>query len=77
MSVFFLYLGIVILIIGWILFLIEAFKQSILWGLGCFLFAPLCIIFLIFYWQEAKSSFFIQIIGIALVFMSGMANQII
>ncbi|WFP96419.1 hypothetical protein P3S51_10950 [Acinetobacter sp. ANC 7201] len=42
-----MYLGFAIIIIGAIGFLIAAFKTSILWGLGCFLFYPISIVFLI------------------------------
>ena len=67
MSVFFFYLGIVILIIGWILFLIEAFKKSIFWGLGSFLLTPVYITFLIKNWRATKFTFYLQIIGLVII----------
>lgn len=67
-----IYLGIAIIIIGGIGFLIAAFKNSLLWGLGCLLFYPISIVFLILYWQEAKNSFFLQLIGVAFVFAGSM-----
>ncbi|MDY6483190.1 hypothetical protein SKM54_12155 [Acinetobacter faecalis] len=67
-----MYLGFAIIIIGAIGFLIAAFKTSILWGLGCFLFYPISIVFLILHWQEAKNPFFLQLIGIGFVFASSM-----
>ncbi|WP_257229995.1 hypothetical protein [Acinetobacter sp. YH12251] len=56
---FILYLGFAIILIGGLGFLIAAFKTSILWGLGCLLFYPISIVFLILYWQDAKNPFFL------------------
>jgi len=47
-------LGLGIFIIGRILFLIEAFKTSLLWGLGCVFLAPANIFYLAFHWGNAK-----------------------
>jgi hypothetical protein len=67
-----IYLGLAIFIIGGIGFLIAAFKNSILWGLGCLIFYPISIIFLILYWQEAKNPFFLQLIGVGVIFAGSM-----
>lgn len=67
-----IYLGFAIIIIGAIGFLIVAFRNSILWGLGCLLFSPISIVFLILYWQEAKNPFFLQLIGLGVVFLGSM-----
>ena len=67
-----IYLGFAIIIIGAIGFLIAAFRNSILWGLGCLLFSPISIVFLILYWQEAKNPFFLQLIGLGVVFLGSM-----
>jgi len=63
-----IYLGLIVVIIGSIGFLIAAFKNSILWGFGCLLLPPISIIFLILHWHEAKNPFFLQLIGIAMMF---------
>lgn len=67
-----IYLGGAIIIIGAIGFLIAAFRNSILWGLGCLLFSPISIVFLILYWQQAKNPFFLQLIGLGVVFLGSM-----
>jgi hypothetical protein len=67
-----MYLGFAVILIGAIGFLIAAFKNSILWGLGCLLFSPISIVFLILYWQDAKNPFFLQLIGILIVFLGSM-----
>jgi len=65
---FLIFFGIIILAIGLVSFLISAFQNSIWWGLSCLLFSPVSVIFLILHWQDAKKSFFLQLIGIALIF---------
>ena len=67
-----IYLGCAIIIIGAIGFLIAAFRNSILWGLGFLLFSPISIVFLILYWQQAKNPFFLQLIGLGVVFLGSM-----
>ncbi|CAM2868532.1 hypothetical protein ACCE111639_04550 [Acinetobacter celticus] len=64
-----IYLGFAIVLIGGIGFFIAAFKNSLLWGLGCLFFYPISIVFLILYWQDAKNPFFLQLIGIFIVFL--------
>ena len=70
-----IYFGFLILLIGSIGFLIVAFKNSILWGLGCLLISPLSIIFLILYWNDAKNPFFLQLIGIFVVFLGSLTMK--
>ncbi len=70
-----IYFGFLILLIGSIGFLIVAFKNSILWGLGCLLISPISIIFLIFYWNDAKNPFFLQLIGIFVVFLGSLTMK--
>ena len=66
------YLGVIVFIIGGIGTLIAAFKTSILWGLGCLLIAPVSLIFLVLHWDVAKNPFFLQLIGLVLVFAGGV-----
>ncbi|MFT4255596.1 MAG: hypothetical protein QM599_01310 [Pseudoxanthomonas sp.] len=65
------YLGLAVFVIGAIGTLIAAFKTSILWGLGCLLVAPVSLIFLILHWDVAKNPFFLQLAGVALMFIGG------
>ena len=66
------YLGLALIIIGGIGFLIASFRTSILWGIGCLLFYPISIVFLILHWDVAKNPFFLQLIGIGIVFLGVM-----
>jgi len=65
-----LYVGLGILIIGGIGTLIAAFKTSILWGVGCLLIGPVSLLFLIMHWDNAKNPFFLQLIGLGIVFFA-------
>ena len=68
------YIGRFVIFIGGIGTLIAAFKTSILWGIGCLLFAPVSLLFLIMHWQNAKNPFFLQLIGLGIVFLGASAN---
>ncbi|GAA5019606.1 hypothetical protein GCM10023206_33880 [Acinetobacter puyangensis] len=69
---FLVYLGLIIFVIGGIGFLITAFKTNILWGLACLLLAPVSLIFLILHWNVAKNPFFLQLVGMAVIFLGSM-----
>ena len=59
-------MGSLVTFVGTIMFLVAAFRQSVLWGLAV-LFLPFAnIVFLIKYWYEAKKAFFIQLIGVGI-----------
>lgn len=59
--------GFVMMLIGAIRILVSAFRESILWGLGC-LFVPFCmLIYLIVHWEDAKSGFFLKLKGFFVV----------
>jgi uncharacterized membrane protein len=64
--------GIVLCLIGGLMMLINAFKVSVAWGLGCLFLAPVGLIFLVKNWEENKKPFFLQLAGIAMVVVSVM-----
>ncbi len=49
--------------------LIAAFKESILWGLGCIFIPIVSLIFIIMHWPVAKKPFFIELAGVILMFI--------
>ena len=63
------YLGLAVFIIGGIGTLIASFKTSILWGLGCLFIFPVSWVFLVLHWDVAKNPFFLQLAGIAIMFV--------
>ncbi|WP_300672811.1 hypothetical protein [Desulfoluna sp.] len=60
-------IGLIIFVVGGIHLLIEAFGQSIFWGLGCFFINPVCIVFILCFWGVAKKPFFTQLVGFVLI----------
>jgi len=59
--------GILTIIIGGIMQLVAAFRQSIVWGLAS-LFLPLAsLVFTIVHWAEAKTGFFTGLVGSVLL----------
>ena len=67
-----LILGGLIVFIGAIWFLIESFRESVLWGLGCLILAPVQLVFLILHWGVAKKPFGLQLLGVVLIFLGAM-----
>lgn len=61
-------IGGLVLFVGAIMFLVVAFKESVLWGLGCILIGPVELIFLIVHWNKASVPFFIEVGGLAVLF---------
>jgi hypothetical protein len=70
MSLVLLILGVAIMAVGGIMFLVAAFRESTMWGIGCLLFSPVSLIFLILHWQEAKKPFLIQLAGLPFVVLA-------
>lgn len=55
---------------GGIWFLVVAFQESVLWGLGCFFFSfPVSLIFLIMHWDKAMKPFLVQLAGAVPMFL--------
>lgn len=63
----FLVLGVALVVIGGFMFLVAAFRESVLWGLGCIFLPIVQLFFLVVHWQEAKKAFGIQLLGIAIL----------
>jgi hypothetical protein len=66
--------GMIISLVGSIWFLVVAFKESLLWGLGCLIVPFVGLFFLISHWNEAAKPFgisfgggLLMVIGIALM----------
>lgn len=69
------YLGLALIIMGGIGFLIASFRISILWGIGCLLFYPISIVFLILHWDVAKNPFLLQLLGVGVVLLGVMLTS--
>jgi len=64
--------GAVVGCIGGVMVLIQAFKTSVLWGLGTIFVPFVGLIFVITHWQETKKAFLINIIGFAVMILGAM-----
>ncbi len=67
--------GLIIAFVGAIMFLVTAFRASVLWGLGCLFVHPVSLIFLIIHWREAKKPFGIETLGLVLAVIGAMMGQ--
>ncbi|MFA5508165.1 MAG: hypothetical protein WC423_22265 [Vulcanimicrobiota bacterium] len=57
------------LFVGGLWILIEAFKTSILWGLGSLFIPFVSLIWLVLHWDRGGKPFFIQLGGVAVMFV--------
>jgi len=57
--------GFLTMIVGRIVFLVAAFSEGILWGLGCLFLPIIDLFFLIVHWTEAKKGFLLELLGFA------------
>lgn len=64
--------GTALLLAGGLLLVVEAFRERILWGLGCLLVPPVSLLFTVLYWNVAKKPFFIQLLGLVLVVVASL-----
>ena len=66
------FVGAIVAFIGGIWFLIAAFQESVLWGLGCLVLGPVSLIFLILHWDVAGKPFLVQLAGVVPMFAGMM-----
>jgi hypothetical protein len=71
MELVFIIPGAILALVGGIWFLVLAFQESALWGIGCLLCGIVQIIFLIRNIHETWKPFLIQIIGAILLGIGG------
>lgn len=63
-------LGVVLSLLGMIWFLVVTFRESVFWGLGCLLFSPLALLFLLVHWEDASGPFFTSLTGTLLIWLA-------
>lgn len=69
MGIALLVIGLVVGIVGSLMVVAVAFRQSLLWGLGSLFLAPVWLIFIVLHWEESKRGFFISLAGTAILFL--------
>lgn len=60
-------IGALIALVGWVMILIEAFKESVLWGLGSLFIGIVGLIFVIMHFEQTKKGLFIYLGGAVLI----------
>ena len=68
-----LFAGLLISTVGSVMLLIEAFRQSVLWGLGSMFVPFVSLIFLVMFWQAARRSFIIQLQGSGFLLLAAIS----
>ena len=68
-------IGCLVSAIGGIMILVAAFREGVMWGLGCLFLPFVNLIFVIVHWYEAKKGFLTSLVGFAIaiggVFLAG------
>lgn len=62
-------LGIGLSLIGWLWIVVNAFRESVLWGVGSLLISPVALVFAIINFGANKIPLLLCVIGIVLLFM--------
>jgi hypothetical protein len=70
-----MFAGGLLLLVGSIMFVVNAFKVSVAWGLGVLFLAPVGLVFLVKNWRESKKSFLLSLVGAALVVVGLVLGQ--
>lgn len=55
--------GFAILMIGTLMIVHAARRESTLWGLACLFFCPLTLLFVLLHWDEGKKGFAVQLLA--------------
>lgn len=63
-------IGCIVMFVGGIWFLIEAFHSGLMWGIGCLFCGGIVgLIWLVTHWQDGKAPFGLQILGMVIYFV--------
>ena len=62
-------LGMALGLIGWLWIVVNAFRESVLWGVGSLLISPIALVFAVINFGANKIPLLLCVIGIVLVFM--------
>jgi hypothetical protein len=59
--------GMLLMLLGALFFVLSAFRESILWGLGVIFLPFVALIYLVLDWGNAKRPFFLWLYGVGFV----------
>jgi hypothetical protein len=74
MGIALMVIGGIVALVGGIGILIAAFREGIVWGLGCLVVPLVSLIFVVTHWQETKKPFLLNLAG-AIVMVVGAVIQ--
>jgi hypothetical protein len=63
------WLGVALSFVGWLWLVVNAFRQSAMWGIGSLLISPIALIFGLLNFAENKIPLLLCVVGIVLYFM--------
>jgi hypothetical protein len=64
--------GLALMVLGGLVFVVKAFRESILWGLGVLFLPFVSLIFLALHWRQAKDPFFLQLVGLGVMLLGSV-----
>jgi hypothetical protein len=67
-------LGIILALVGGIWFLVVAFSESVLWGLGVLIVPLVGLVFLAMHAEKSWKPFALYAVGIVMIIAAGAAN---
>jgi len=67
------WLGVALSLVGWLWLVVNAFRESALWGIGSLIISPIALIFGLLNFGENKIPLLLSIAGLALYFMGAGA----
>ena len=62
-----LILGFVLMFLGHLWIVVEAWQKGVLWGFGCLLFPVISLIYVALNWKLVKNAFFLEVGGLIVV----------
>lgn len=63
------WLGVALSVIGWLWLVVNAFRESALWGIGSFIISPIALIFGLLNFGENKIPLLLSVVGLVMYFM--------
>lgn len=67
------WLGVALSLVGWLWLVVNAFRESALWGIGSLVISPIALIFGLLNFGENKIPLLLSVLGIVLYFMGAGA----
>ena len=58
-------IGVVLMVVGGLMLLWAAFKESLLWGIGSIIVPFVALVFVVTHWSQAKVGFLVQLLDAA------------